>query len=95
MAQLRAATRQFRGGLTAQAIAAIENALLDIKAKASACRWPRCSAARSASALPLYWSHSGTYRVRNRAMMGVPEIRSYDDLARHARGGARTAASGR
>jgi galactonate dehydratase len=33
----------------------------------------------------VYWSHFGTYRVRSAALMGVPELRTYDDLARHAR----------
>ena len=32
----------------------------------------------------MYWSHFGTYRVRNAAMMGVPPLTSYDELARHA-----------
>jgi L-alanine-DL-glutamate epimerase-like enolase superfamily enzyme len=34
--------------------------------------------------IPVYWSHFGTYRVRSAALMGVPELRTYDDLARHA-----------
>jgi galactonate dehydratase len=34
--------------------------------------------------IPVYWSHFGTYRVRSAALMGVPELKTYDDLARHA-----------
>jgi len=81
---LHVLTRQSRGGINQQAIAAIENALLDITGKRMGCRSTRCSADRSASAFPVYWSHFATYRVRSAAMMGVPELRSYDDVARHA-----------
>src|ERR1700686_609019 len=48
-ALLYAATRQAAGGLNAQAIGAIENALVDIKAKALGVRSTSCSAARSAT----------------------------------------------
>jgi len=34
--------------------------------------------------IPVYWSHFATYRVRNAALMGVPELRTYDDVAKHA-----------
>ena len=34
--------------------------------------------------IPVYWSHFGTYRVRSAALMGVPSLSNYDDLARHA-----------
>jgi L-alanine-DL-glutamate epimerase-like enolase superfamily enzyme len=46
---LHVLTRQSRGGLNQQAIAAIENAMLDVAGKALACRPRRCSAARSGS----------------------------------------------
>ena len=53
-------TRQSRGGLNHQAIAAIENALLDIKGQArSGCRSMRCSAGRCASAFPCTGRISG------------------------------------
>jgi L-alanine-DL-glutamate epimerase-like enolase superfamily enzyme len=32
----------------------------------------------------VYWSHFGTYRARSAALMGVPVLTNYDDLARHA-----------
>src|SRR4029077_12157625 len=43
-ANLYARTRQAPGGLIQQAIAAIENALVDVKAKPSACPYAKCSA---------------------------------------------------
>jgi L-alanine-DL-glutamate epimerase-like enolase superfamily enzyme len=80
---LHVLTRQSRGGLNQQAIAAIENALLDITGKAYGV--PVCAlfGGPVRERIPLYWSHCGTYRVRNAALLGVPPIRSYDDLAKH------------
>ena len=71
------------GGLTAQAIAAIENALLDIKGKDLGVPVYALFGGPVRERLATYWSHAGTYRVRNAAMIGVPELRGYDDLARH------------
>ena len=81
---LHVLTRQSRGGLNQQAIAAIENALLDVAGKAYGV--PVCAlfGGPIRERIPVYWSHFGTYRVRSAAMMGVPELRNYDDLARHA-----------
>jgi galactonate dehydratase len=81
---LHVLTRQSRGGLNQQAIAAIENALLDVAGKAYGV--PVCAlfGGPIRERIPVYWSHFGTYRVRSAGLMGVPELRSYDDLARHA-----------
>jgi len=81
---LHVLTRQSRGGLNQQAIAAIENALLDVTGKAY--NVPVCAlfGGPIRTRIPVYWSHFATYRVRSAAMMGVPALNSYDDLARHA-----------
>ncbi len=81
---LHVLTRQSRGGLNQQAIAAIENALLDIAGKAYGIPVAALFGGPIRERIPLYWSHFGTYRVRSSALMGVPELRNYDDLARHA-----------
>jgi len=82
---LHVLTRQSRGGLNQQAIAAIENALLDVAGKAYDV--PVCAlfGGPIRERIPVYWSHFGTYRVRSAALMGVPALHTYDDLARHAR----------
>ena len=80
---LHVATRQSRGGINHQAIAAIENALLDIKAKDLGIPVYALFGGPVRERVPLYWSHTGTYRVRNAELMGVPPLRTYDDLARH------------
>ncbi|MCW3475323.1 mandelate racemase/muconate lactonizing enzyme family protein [Limobrevibacterium gyesilva] len=80
---LHVLTRQSRGGLNHQAIAAIENALLDIKGKDLGVPVYALFGGPVRDRIPLYWSHTGTYRVRNAEMMGVPPLRSHDDLAEH------------
>jgi galactonate dehydratase len=82
---LHVLTRQSRGGLNQQAIAAIENALLDVAGKAY--NVPVCAlfGGPIRERIPVYWSHFGTYRVRSAALMGVSPLNDYDDLARHAR----------
>ncbi len=75
-------TIQAPGGVNQRAIAAIENALLDIKAKALGVPVYDMLGGAVRDRIPVYWSHCGTYRVRNHAILGVPELRTYDDLAR-------------
>src|SRR4029078_9350596 len=81
---LHVLTRQSRGGLNQQAIAAIENALLDVTGKAYGVPVYALFGGPIRDRIPVYWSHFGTYRVRSAALMGVPPLHSYDDLARHA-----------
>jgi galactonate dehydratase len=81
---LHVLTRQSRGGLNQQAIAAIENALLDVAGKAYGVPVAALFGGPIRERIPVYWSHFGTYRVRSSALMGVPPLATYDDLARHA-----------
>ncbi len=82
MSHLASRTIQAPGGANQRAMAAIENALLDIKGKALGVPVWNLLGGKVRDRLPVYFSHCGTYRVRNYASIGVPEIRSYDDLAR-------------
>jgi galactonate dehydratase len=81
---LHVMTRQSRGGINQQAVAAIENALLDVAGKAYGV--PVCAlfGGPIRDRIPVYWSHFGTYRVRSAQLMGVPPLNNYDGLARHA-----------
>ena len=85
-AMLYAATRQAAGGLNAQAIGAIENALVDIKAKALGVPVYEMLGGPIRDRLLLYWSHCGTYRARHgeriREWAGVDPVRSLDDIVR-------------
>ena len=83
---LYAATRQAAGGLNAQAIGAIENALVDIKAKALGVPVYELLGGPVRDRLQVYWSHCGTYRARYadriREWAGVEPIRSLDDVVK-------------
>ncbi len=80
-AQLYAMTRQAPGGLIQQAIAALENALVDIKAKALGVPVYEMLGGPVREKLRLYWSHCGTYRLHHADVMGVPAIRNLDDVS--------------
>src|SRR4051812_48377622 len=76
-------TRIATGGLNSQALAAIENACLDIKAKALGV--PVCELLGGAQRerLQVYWSHCGMYRARFPdlfAKMGRAPLHKFDDL---------------
>jgi galactonate dehydratase len=79
-ATLYAVTRQAPGGVNQQAIAAIENALLDVKAKDLGVPVYSLFGGPVRQELPLYWSHCGGYRVRNPELLGVDPVRKLDDL---------------
>lgn len=81
---LHVRNRMARGGLIHQAIAAIENALLDIRAKDLNIPVHALFGGPIRERIPLYWSHAGSYRVSHAEAMGLPPVRSYDDLAEHA-----------
>ncbi len=83
-AMLHVHTRQSQGGLIAQAVAAIENALLDVRGKELGV--PVCAlfGGPVRERIPVYWSHMGTYRVRNAAHLGIPPLLTYEALAEHA-----------
>ena len=60
---LYASSRQAPGGIAQQAIAAIENALLDIKGKKLNVPVHTLLGGAVRNKLELYWSHCGTYRI--------------------------------
>jgi L-alanine-DL-glutamate epimerase-like enolase superfamily enzyme len=81
-ALLYAATRQAAGGVNQMAIAAIENALVDLKAKALGIPVYEMLGGPVRDRLQLYWSHCGTTRVRAAwtafATTGDPGWPTYD-----------------
>jgi len=85
-ARLYAATRQVSGGIAGQAIAAIENAALDAKAKALGIPVYALFGGPLRDRMRLYWSHCGNYRLGpQRQFIGKPPLRSLDDIASVAR----------
>jgi len=84
VARLHVGTRQARGGLNQQAIAAIENALLDIRGKEAGKPVHALFGGPIRDRIPVYWSHFGTYRVSGRSTQFFPPIADYEALGRHA-----------
>ena len=92
---LHGLTRQSPYGINQQAIAAIENALVDIKAKSLGIPVYELLGGPIRDRLRLYWSHCGTWRVsfadRIKEWTGYDPIRSINDVER---AGAEVAARG-
>jgi len=80
--QLYARTRQAPGGINQQAIAAIENALVDLKARSLGIPVYELLGGSIRDELNLYWSHCGTSRMSAESanVIGRPQVRSLDDL---------------
>ncbi|UYN95396.1 MAG: mandelate racemase/muconate lactonizing enzyme family protein [Enhydrobacter sp.] len=85
MQTIYAQIRQAPYGINQQAMAAIENALLDVKAKGLGVPVYELFGGPVRTRLPLYWSHCGSYRFRHAAAMGVDPVRSLDDLVKLGR----------
>jgi galactonate dehydratase len=82
---LLATTRLAAGGLAQQAVAALENACLDIAGQALGVPVHVLLGGPLRERVPVYWTHCGSYRVGPRAAFyeaqGYPPVRTLDDLA--------------
>ena len=78
--QLYAVRRQASGGVVQQAIGAIENALLDVKAKALGVPVYELLGGPVRDRIRLYWSHCGTYRLQWSKEMQIPALRTLQDV---------------
>lgn len=67
-------------GVNSRAIAAIELALLDLKAKALGVPVYELFGGPVRERIPVYWSHCGSYRTRYGELLGAP-VRTLDDVA--------------
>ncbi len=79
---LRGRTIQAGGGVNQHAIAALTNALFDIKGKALGVPVHSLFGGPFRDRVPLYWSHCGTYRVRYAELLEKPPLRNFDDVAK-------------
>src|SRR2546425_73835 len=89
-AALYARNQPTAGGLTAHAIAAIENACLDIKGKALGVPVYELLGGAVRERMPVYWSRCGVLRARCAELFGGnvierPPVRTLDDLKGAAR----------
>jgi L-alanine-DL-glutamate epimerase-like enolase superfamily enzyme len=85
VALMQALRRTAAGGVVQQAIGAIENALLDVKARALGIPVYELLGGPVRDRIRLYWSHCGTYRVSWWQELGLPPVRTLDDLVRLGR----------
>ena len=88
IAQLKAHTRHIVGGIAQQAIAAIENAVLDVVGKALGVPCSALFGGPIRTQLNVYWSHCGSFRVgfhehlhNPQTRQPVPPLRSFEDIA--------------
>jgi len=79
-AQMYSVRRQADGGIAQQAIGAIENALLDVKAKALGIPVYEMLGGPVRERIRLYWSHCGTYQLSWADEMQIPPLRTLDDV---------------
>ena len=77
-------TRSGGRGTAAKAMAGIELALLDIKARALGISVVELFGGPTRDKVRVYWSHCGTNRMRNYTIPGLPPLRSMADI--HALG---------
>ncbi|MCH7606548.1 MAG: mandelate racemase/muconate lactonizing enzyme family protein [Chloroflexi bacterium] len=75
------ATRQSPGGIAAKAIAGIDCALLDVKAKALGIPVNELMGGPTRDSVRVYWSHCGTTRARYPDLLGTPPLRTMEDVA--------------
>jgi galactonate dehydratase len=75
------ATRQSPGSVIQKAIGGIENALLDLKAKALGVPVYELFGGPTREHIDAYWSHCGTTRARAWEVTNTPKLASYDDVA--------------
>jgi len=78
---LYSATRQSPGSVIQKAIAGIENALLDIKAKVLDVPVYELLGGMIRDKIRVYWSHCGTTRIRAAEYVGKPAIASLEGIA--------------
>ena len=73
-------TRSSPGGIAARAMAGIECALVDIKARSLGIPITSLLGGPTRDRVRLYWSHCGTTRVRHHQLVGKPPIESWTDI---------------
>ncbi len=79
-ADLYACTRPGAGGVVGQALGAIENALLDAKAKHYGVPCYELLGGKVRDEIRLYWSHCATYRINLPQCHPYPPIQSLKDI---------------
>ncbi len=74
-------TRLSPGGIAAKAIAGIDCALIDLKAKALGISVVELFGGPTRERVRLYWTHCGTSRARHHEIIGAPPLHTMGDIA--------------
>jgi L-alanine-DL-glutamate epimerase-like enolase superfamily enzyme len=80
VSRMHALRRTAPGSAVQQAIGAIENALLDVKAKSLNIPVYEMLGGPVREKIRLYWSHCGTYRLSWAEEMGIEPVRTLEDV---------------
>tara|TARA_B100000686_G_scaffold201502_1_gene208421 strand:- start:1559 stop:2770 length:1212 start_codon:yes stop_codon:yes gene_type:complete len=73
-------TRQSRWGVAAKALAGLDCAFIDIKAKALGISVAELFGGPTRDKVRVYWSHCGSSRIRHSDILGTPPINSWADV---------------
>jgi galactonate dehydratase len=73
-------TRQSVGGIAAKAIAGIELALVDVKARSLGISVVELFGGPTREDVRVYWSHCGTSRATHWELLGTPPLRTLEDV---------------
>jgi galactonate dehydratase len=73
-------TRQSPGGIASKAIAGLDCAFIDIKARALGISVAELFGGPTRDNVRVYWSHCGGSRVRNHELIGVPPLQTWNDI---------------
>ena len=72
--------RPSKGGIAAKAIAGLDCAFIDLKAKVLGISVPELFGGPTRDKVRVYWSHCGSSRIRHQDILGTPPIESWDDV---------------
>ena len=72
--------RPSKGGIAAKAIAGLDCAFIDLKAKFLGISVPELFGGPTRDMVRVYWSHCGSSRIRHQDILGTPPINSWDDV---------------
>ena len=76
------ASQRAIGGIAHKAISGIDSALYDVKGKALGVPVYQLLGGKLRDRIPLYWSHCGSFRARRAKKLGLPAVKTLDDIRR-------------
>jgi L-alanine-DL-glutamate epimerase-like enolase superfamily enzyme len=75
-------TKASKGGIAAKALAGLDCAFIDIKAKSLNISVAELFGGPTRDKVRVYWSYCGSSRIRHTNILGTPPIETWDDVTR-------------